>query len=306
MLEYLSSILTLVAIYGILAVSLNLTFGYTGIANLGHLAFAALGAYAYAIATMQLQFPFWVAVVVAMVFVAGIATGFALLIRKISGDQLALISLFFAFTVSVVLLSWQDIIGRTWAGQFVPAGLHDLTGGALGISGIKRPGPLRSSFALVAAGAMVLVATEWLVHRIARSPFGRVLAAIRDDEVAAQALGKHTTAVKVKVFVLSSVMAGVGGILFTWLVRYLDPTTLYLNDLVFTLTAVIIGGLSTRGGPIIGIVILFSLVESLRFVPQAIIAPQHLGPLRQIIYTGALLVILLFRPKGLLGKIDIT
>lgn len=306
MVEYLISILTLVAIYGILTVSLNLTYGYTGIANLGHLAFASIGAYALVIANKHFGLPFWTSVVAAVLTIGVLAAGFALLIRKISGDQLALISLFFAFTVSVVLLSWQDIVGRGIIGQIVPDGWHNLTGGALGLAGIKRPPLIANSFALLVAATAVFVGVEWLVYRIAASPFGRVLAAIRDDETAAEILGKRTAAVKIQVFVLSCVFASLGGMLFALLVRYLDPTTLYLHDLVFVLTALIIGGVATRGGPLSGVLIVFTLVESLRFVPQWLIQPQFIGPLRQIIYTGALIAILLVRPKGLFGKIDCT
>lgn len=298
---YLLDVITRVAIYGTLTLGLNLAFGYTGIINLAHVAFAGIGAYAYVIAVTH-GWPVVLALLASLAVTAALAATLALLVLRLRGDALALVTLFFGFVTTTILLSWQDLFSAPPLARLLPTAWRTLTRGALGIPGIPRPAWLGSDFALTVGAAAVFALTYAGVGWIARSPFGRVMAAIRDDELAAQTLGKRTAVVKVKVFVLAALVAAFGGILLTLYARYIEPGTFFLNDLVLVLTALIVGGLASRRGSVVGVAVVFTVAEALRFLP---LPEEVLGPLRQIIYAATLLGILMYRPKGLLGKIAI-
>lgn len=304
MAAYLVDVLTRIAITSILVVSLNLAFGFTGLINLAHIAFAGIGAYTWAVVTTQLQLPGPLALAAAIGITSALALVMGAILHRTSGDQFALVTLLFAMVVTIVVLSWHDIIGVTAIGSWWPDPWPNLTRGALGIPKIQPPRMLQDRFALLVAALVGCGLTYGLAHRITRAPFGRVMNAVRDDEIAAQTLGKRTRAVKIKVLVLSSLCASLGGMLYAWLIRFIDPQTFSLNDLVVVLTALMLGGLASLPGSVLGTVIVIAILETLRFVPPGILPPAQLGPVRQIIYTGVLLVLLLYRPKGIWGKIE--
>lgn len=303
---YLLDVVARAAMLGILTLGLNLAFGYTGIINLAHVAFAGVGAYAYVIAVRQFQVPVLIAVLIALGITAALAATVSLLFRHISSDQLALVTLALALVIFVILLSWRDIFGAAPLQAIIPARWHNLTRGALGLSGIRRPAHISNIF-WFSSFCLCSLAGCYLVGRfLTRSPFGRVMAAVRDDEIAARTLGKRSFRVKMIVLIISGMLAAVGGILMALYAQFIDPTSFHLNDLVLVLTALIIGGLGSLNGSIAGAAIVVAVTESLKFVPPAILPPLVFGPLRVVLYAGVLLAILLVRPKGLLGKISIN
>lgn len=286
---YLLHILVLVAIYSIVAVSLNLALGYTGLLNLGHVAFFGIGAYTSALLT-KAGVPFLVAFLAAGI----IASIFGYLLyfatKKLKGDYLALATLGFTFVLYSLLLN-----------------LTFLTRGPLGIAGIAKPsfaGIVLSSPAayLLFTGILALVSVLLLAF-IVKSPFGRVMQAIRDDEIGVRVLGKNTLAVKGKVMMISAFFAGLAGSLFAHYITFIEPGSFTLTEVVLVLTIVIVGGLASLRGSILAAFILLLIPELLRFLawPSSI-----LGPGRQILYALILLAILLFRPRGLLGKVDLA
>ncbi len=286
MIAYFENLIILGSIFSILSVSLNITMGYTGLFNLGHAAFFAIGAYVSALLALTFGLPFWVAIVIAALAAAffGFLLGFPTL--RLRGDYLALGTLGFAFIVEAVLKNWTEV-----------------TRGPLGIPGIPRPelfGFVFSSLdAYMILSLALLGVTVFIIHRTVNSPFGRVLKSIREDETAAQMLGKNTLHSKLVALTVSAFFAGIAGSLYAHYITFIDPTSFSLPVLILLLSAVIIGGLGSVRGSVVGAFLLILLPEPLRFIglPSSIV-----GAGRQIIYGALLLLILLKRPQGLFGE----
>lgn len=173
----------------------------------------------------------------------------------------------------------------------------------MGLRGIPKPTILGLQVSSK-VGFLILVGifcalTLWVTCRIVRSPFGRVLKAIREDEVFAQTAGKNVTSHKVIVFVIGAGMAAVAGVMYAHYVRFIDPTSFTVMESIFILSIVIIGGAGSLWGPVIGAVVLVVLPELLRFIglPSSVAAN-----LRQIIYGGLLVAFMMWRPQGFLGE----
>ena len=141
--------------------------------------------------------------------------------------------------------------------------------------------------------------TLWISQRIVQSPFGRVLKAIREDEVFAQAAGKSVAAYKVLVFMIGAGMAAVAGVMYAHYISFIDPTSFTVMESIFIISIVIIGGAGSLWGPVVGAVVLVTLPELLRFLglPSSIAANT-----RQIIYGGLLVAFMMWRPRGFLGE----
>ncbi|MBS3174940.1 branched-chain amino acid ABC transporter permease [Candidatus Woesearchaeota archaeon] len=286
--NYLIHILILIGIYIILAVSLNIALGYTGLLNLGHIAFFGIGAYTSAILTRE-GIPFILALIISCI-IAG-CFGFLLvwITKRLKGDYLALATLGFSFLIYSLMLN-----------------LSSITNGPLGISGISRPNIfgyfLKSNFEFLLFVIFIAIISCMIMYAIIKSPFGRLLHATRDDELGLRVLGKNTIKIKYKAMIISSLFAGLAGSLFAHYNGYIDPTSFMLNSIIFIFTIVIVGGIASFKGSIIATFILFIIPELLRFFA----IPSHvLGPTRQIIYALILIGILLFKPKGLFGRIDL-
>ena len=147
---------------------------------------------------------------------------------------------------------------------------------------------------------MALIAVISLA--LVRSRFGRVLQAVRDDEVAASVLGKNTFRCRIAIFVAASMFAAVAGVLYVHYVRFIDPEVFNVFDIIVIVTMVVVGGLATMRGAVIGSALVFLLPEPLRFLS---LPPGAVGPLREILFASVLLLVLLFRPRGLFGRIDL-
>jgi branched-chain amino acid transport system permease protein len=285
---FIANILILIGIYMILAVSLNLALGFAGLLNLGHIAFFGIGAYTSALLMRHFDIPFVLAFLAAGV-VAGFF-GFILMwaTKKLKGDYLALATLGFSFVVYSLLLNLQG-----------------LTRGALGIPGIEKP----SFFGFVVSGndylifvAVVAIISIAIMAKIIHSPWGRLLQATRDDELGLRVLGKDTGKLKYKAMMISAFFAGIAGSLFAHYITYIEPSNFYLTDLILILTIVIVGGIASIRGSIVATIVILLIPEALRFVdlPGSIV-----GPVRQIIYAVILIGVLIYKPRGLFGRIDL-
>ena len=285
---YLIHILVLVGIYIILAVSLNLALGYTGMLNLGHVAFFGIGAYTSALLT-KAGVHFLIAFPLAGLFVTIFGYLLVLATNKLKGDYLALATLSFSFVVYSLLLN-----------------MTFLTRGPLGVAGIMKPEffGLRILYPSQYLIFVIIIVTisVLIIHRIVKSPFGRLLQATRDDELGLKVLGKDTFKLKYKAMMISAIFAGIAGSLFANYITYIEPNSFTLSELIFVLTIVIVGGLASLKGSVVSAFIIVMIPEALRFLslPSAI-----LGPMRQIVYALILLCILLFRPRGLFGRVDL-
>jgi branched-chain amino acid transport system permease protein len=285
---YLIHLLILICIYLILAISLQLSVGFTGLLNLGHIAFYAIGAYTSALLALN-GFPFWFcflsAGILAMIF------GFLLSLptNKLKGDYLALATMGFSFVVYAVLLNWTS-----------------LTRGPLGLPGIPKPKIFGINFSdnlsfLILVVIIVLI-SYLIIKRITISPFGKVLEAIRDNELVVRVLGKNSFKMKSLALMISSFFAGISGSLYAHYITFIDPSSFTLLQLIPVLSIVIIGGLASLEGTVLATIILVLLPEPLRFIgfPSSIV-----GPARQILYALLLLLILIYKPKGFYGRVSL-
>lgn len=284
--EYLIHLAILVGIYAILALSLNLVVGYTGILSVTHAAFFGIGAYATAILSTRYEMNFFVAVLVGILVTALLALLIGGVLSKFRGDFVALGSVGFNMIVWSVMLNWQE-----------------LTRGPLGIPGISRPELFGFSFADNFSFLLLAIVLAILVYALSRfitsSSFGRVLKAIREDEEALQVFGYRVLHYKLAVFVIGASMAAIAGALFAAYITFIDPSTFTINESIFLLSAIILGGLASNRGAVIGAVVLILLPEFLRFVGfPADIAAQT----RQAVYGVMLILLMLYRPQGLVGE----
>lgn len=282
---FLIHIFTLAAIYTIIATSFNLAMGYTGLVNLGHIGLLGVGAYTSAILTTAFGWPFWPAFIVAGLLAAGLGALLALPSGRIKGDYFALYTLGFMFVAIAVFVNWER-----------------MTRGTLGIRGIHRPEGFVEPVLFLGLALAVALASYLFQNRLVRSPFGRVLEAVRDDVEAAESLGKNTFKAKIVAMTVSGFFVGIAGSLFAHFIRYINPQSFWLDPLVLALAAVVIGGLASMRGSVLGVALVFLMSESLRFTP---IPSQMIGPLRIIIFMVVLLCIMLWRPRGVWGRADL-
>ncbi|HEX6748085.1 MAG TPA: branched-chain amino acid ABC transporter permease [Longimicrobium sp.] len=284
--SYLLHLLIMLGIYAILAWSLNLLVGYAGLLSLCHAAFFGLGAYTSALSMVNLGAGFWLAVILAVTLNLLLSFAISLPSLRLRGDYFVLASLGFQAVVFAVLYNWVD-----------------LTHGPYGISGIPRPTlfgiVIDSPATLALFTGTVSAGCGGLLYLVGHSPYGRTLKTIREDEVAATALGKNVTVFKVSAFALASGFAAVAGALFASQLRYVDPTSFTLLESVFILSILVIGGAGNFSGPLAGTALMVTLPEALRFLglPDAVAAN-----LRQVIYGLLIILLMRFRPQGLIGE----
>ncbi len=209
--------------------------------------------------------------------------------NKLKGDYLALATIAFTFVVYVVSLNWVS-----------------LTRGPLGLPGIPKPSIFGLSFSsnlmFLILVAVITIVVYFIIKRVTSSPFGKVLEATRDNELATKVLGKNTFKIKSISLALSAVLAGIAGSLYAHYITYIDPSSFSMMQITPILCMVIIGGLASLRGTIIATIILTLLPEPLRFIG---FSSSVVGPMRQIIYALILLIILVYKPKGFFGKVEL-
>ena len=284
--DYLIHLATIIGIWSILAVSLELVVGYTGLLSITQIAFCGIGAYTAALLLTVLKMNFFVSILAAM-FAAGLASfAIGLVLNKFRGDYYALGSLGFNAIVFSMLLNWKT-----------------LTNGPLGITGIFRPEFFGVNFyggvSFLLMVLLVLAFFFTISRFVVNSSFGRVLKAIREDEEAIQVFGYNTVFFKLAVFVTSASMAGAAGALFASYYTYIEPSSFVLTQSIFILAIIILGGLGNLYGALVGSVFLVVLPEALRFVgfPTEVAAQMQ-----QLAYGIILVLLMLFRPQGIIGE----
>jgi branched-chain amino acid transport system permease protein len=285
---YFIHLLILIGIYSILAISLQFSVGFAGLLNLGHIAFYALGAYTSALLALH-GYPFWFCFLAAGILAMFFGFLLSLPTNKLKGDYLALATMGFSFIVYAVLLNWIS-----------------LTRGPLGLAGIPKPKVLGISFSdnfsFLILIVIIALISYLIIKRITISPFGKVLEAMRDNELVVRVLGKNVFKMKSLVLIISAFFAGISGSLYAHYITFIDPSSFTLLQLIPVLSIVIIGGLASLEGTILATIILVFLPEPLRFIgfPSSIV-----GPARQILYAFLLLLILIYKPKGFYGRVSL-
>lgn len=276
--DYIIDVAVIAGIYIILALGLNVVVGFTGLLNLGFVAFYAIGAYSYALLNTKAGLGFWTA----LPFSVTLATiaGFLLAAPavRLKGDYLALVTLGFGEILRLVLNNWDSF-----------------TKGPNGISGIAPPyfmdmplARLSHYYYLVLAFVML---TVFVMRRVEDSKAGRAWVAIREDEIASAAMGINTTLYKLYSCAFAAFWAGLAGSLFAAKMRFVSPESFSFMESVLVLCMVIIGGLGSITGVIIGAVVLVFLPEMLREVQMY----------RMLALGCGLVFVMVFRPQGLFG-----
>lgn len=284
--EYVLHILILLCIFTVLAISLDILSGHIGLLSLSQGAFYGLGAYTSALLAVEAGVPFLMDVLAGMVVAVLISFVVSLPSLRLHDDYFVIATFGFQMILFGVFNNWMG-----------------LTRGPLGIPGIPHPVIFgwhvqsHAEFLILASGFAAFA--YFVVYRLTSSPFGRVLHAIREDEVFAKAHGKNTLRFKVTAFAVSAALAASAGSLYAHYITFIDPTSFTVMESILIISMVIIGGAGSLWGPLVGAIVLVTLPEALRFVglPDAVAAN-----VRQIIYGSLLVIMMMFRPRGLVGK----
>ena len=291
---------TVFAIWAILSVSLNLVVGYTGLLSVGHIGFFGIGAYAMAILTSDapyeqlrteaiptLGWPFFAALPVSVILAGLAALVVGVVFNRFRDDIYVLVSFGFAIIAFNVFLNWRG-----------------LTRGAFGIHEIARPSiggwVFDGELEFLALALVFLAIVALISWFIVSSSFGRVLTAIREDEQAIEVFGYQATHYKLAVWVISAMMAGLAGGLFASWTTFIDPNSFILLESILLVSIVILGGLATIWGSLLGAMVFVLLEEGMRFLP--FLPTEFIGQARQVVLGILLVLLMLFRPQGLVGR----
>lgn len=274
---YALFVATQLGVFVIAAIGLNLLAGYAGQVSLGHGAFIAIGAYATALLTVDHGWSFWLAALAGVVLSALMGVLMALPSFRLSTWYFAFITLAFAQVFEKMIVEWRG-----------------LTKGFAGVVGVQPPSLF--GHVLTPAGVYWLVAVIaiigfWLVNNLVRSRFGRGFVAVRDAPAAAQAAGASPARLKMLAFVIAACFAGVAGAFFAVQKTVVTPDDFTAEFSIFFLLTVVLGGLGTRWGPVVGALVFFLVPELL----------TGLESWRMMVYGAALLALMLFAPHGLVG-----
>lgn len=284
--EYFLHILIISGIYIILTLSLNLIVGYTGVPALGHIAFACVGAYTSSLLALNSGISPWIGLIIGACFASifGLIIGFPSI--RLKGDYLALATFGFGVIVYSVSKNWVD-----------------LTRGPMGLPGIPGFAVLGFEIKSVWTYLVLVIAfvsiTAFVINRIVDSPFGRVLKSIREDEVASLSIGKDVNRYKLIVFIVGAFFAGIAGSLYAHYITFIDPSSFTVMESIAVLLMVVFGGMGSLKGSFIGAAVLVIFPEMLRFLGMP---SSSAAPLRQMIYGLLLVVLMIKRPQGIIGR----
>lgn len=278
---YQTNILISFLLYVILGLGLNIIVGVGGLLFLGHAAFYAIGAYTYALLNQYLGLGFWLALPIGGIVaaLAGVALAFPVL--RLRGDYLAIVTLGFGEIVRLVLENWSSF-----------------TGGPSGVSNIPRPGLMGASLSVAEANTyiyyivlVVAALTIVAVQRLKDSRVGRALQALREDEIACQAMGIDRVSVKLMAFGLGTAWAGFAGVIFAAKTTFINPASFTFMESAIILSIVVLGGMGSNLGVILGSAFLVLLPEYLRAFSEY----------RMLIFAAAMVIMMVFRPQGLIA-----
>jgi len=275
---YPMQLMVFVGVFAILTLSLNLIVGYVGMISLGHAGFFLVGAYTSALLTVDFGVSFWLTLPVAAILTAifGLCVGFPAL--KLSGHFLAVITIAFGLIMHVLSVNLE------W-----------LTNGISGISNIPRPSffsyVLRTDAEYYYLVLAVLALVVMVFYQLIESGVGRALKAVREDETGAACMGINVNRVKVVSFVVSAAIAGIAGVLYAHYVRYLNPDSFTIDISIRVFIMMIIGGIGSISGSLIGAFAVYTLPEALRF----------LNEYYYLVFGALVVAMMLFLPGGLVS-----
>lgn len=277
--QYLIRVFIMIGIYSLLGLGLNLLTGYTGQVSLGHAGFFAIGAYTSALLSIHLHLNFIPAFLISAVLTGLCGLLLGLPTMRLSGSYLTIVTLGFGEIVKMVLLNWSSV-----------------TNGPMGIKNIPKPQLFGQELTLANGGMyylmlVLILLVSLLCVVIIHSRTGRAFIAIKDDELAATMMGIRTSHFKILSFVFSAGIAGLAGAFYAPVIGYIDPNTFTFDVSTLIISIVILGGMGTMRGIYLGAAILIAFPEIARFLMDW----------RFVVYGLVLVVMMRFRPQGLLG-----
>ena len=283
--NFFLSFIILAEIFAVVAISTNLLMGVIGIFSVSQAAIMGIGAYTTAL-LMIANVPFPLAILIAAVICAAVNVVSSLPSLRLAGDYFIITSFGMQFVATAVFINWQE-----------------LTGGASGLAGIPVASvfgiTLYSSlqYALLSTSALALVGLSfWLMMR---SPYGKLLHAIRLDEIAVIAGGRRVLTAKASASAISGAYAAIAGGLYATYISFIDPVSFDIHVSVLVVTMVVVGGARTLAGPVVGAFLLIAIPQVLAMIdlPSTLV-----GPVRQLIYGAILIAFMLWRPQGIAGR----
>src|SRR5438045_1348382 len=290
--NYLIAMGVSAGIYALMALGLNVIWGMAGQVNLGLVGFFAVGAYVSALLTLKLGAPIAVGMVAGALAAAAVGAVVSLITARLRGDYLAIVTLGFAETIRVVASN------EIW-----------LTNGTDGLSGIAGPWrgvltPEAFNLVYLCLVAVLVIVFFILIDRVSHSPFGRVLRALRDDEQATAVAGKHVLAFKVKAFAFGSAVLGLAGALYGHYTSYIAPDLFVPLLTLYIKLALLAGGLGNNRGAVLGAIVVVTFLEATRFIVPLLPGLTYVqgAALREILISASLIIVLRFRPHGLMPE----
>jgi len=270
---YLTHLAILMLIFAILASSLNILMGYTGLVSIAHAAFFGIGGYTSGILAVRLGLPFWVDLVIAVGVTGLVALAIGVPSFRTRGIYYIIVTVAFQLIATEVMDGW-----------------HALTGGGFGLRGVPRPAGFESRIAYYYLVLAVTVLAHWAMIRMLRSPIGRALMAVRDNETKALMLGINPMHYKTFAFVFASGLAGLAGSLYVHYLEYAHPEFFNFAVSVDLFLAVMLGGTGTVYGPLFGVFVLELIREVL----------HEFAAVRLLLFGILLVALIVFLPEGLL------
>ena len=277
--NYYLDVLTIAGIYTLLALGLNIVVGLAGLLDLGYVGFYAVGAYSYGILNTGFGVSFWPALVIGALLSAVFGILLGIITLRLRGDYLAIVTLGFLMILHLILNNWDE-----------------LTHGPNGILGIDPPSvgrfvfsePIHFYYLILSLAIFAIV----IITRINNSRTGRAWIAIREDEIAASAMGINVVRMKILAFALGASWAGIAGVFFAGRYAFISPESFTFFETVLVLSMVVLGGMGSIPGVIIGAALLVILPEVFRGFQDY----------RMLAFGGAMALMMIFRPQGLIGN----
>jgi branched-chain amino acid transport system permease protein len=283
---YQTNIMTTALMYVVLGLGLNIVVGQAGLLNLGYVAFYAAGAYTYALLYYHFGVGFWLALPLGALAATILGILLALPVLRLQGDYLAIVTLGFGEITRIVLENWNEF-------SFGPSG----------ISGIPRPGLFDMELGMHDAQVYLYflmiglcIITIFVVNRLQDSRIGRALLALREDEIACQAMGIDKTRVKLTAFALGSTWAGLVGVIFAAKTTFVNPASFTFLESAMILSIVVLGGTGSIIGIVIGALVLILLPEYLR----------AFSDYRMLLFGIIMVIMMVFRPQGIVTGVRKT
>lgn len=296
--------------FALAAIGLAIHFGFVGLLNFGIAGFMAVGAYGYAISTLTFGFPWWAATLVSVLAAVIFAVLLGIPTLQLRGDYLAIVTIASAEIIRLLLVSqaFNDVTGSAdglggFANDFRDA--NPLPDGDYGFG----PWSFTSNqFWVLIFGLIILALSLFVVWRLVRSPWGRVIKGIREDEDAVRALGKNVFSYKMQALIVGGVIAALGGVVYV-LPSAANPMSFVTSLTFFVWTALLLGGAATVFGPLLGAVIFWVLQAFLGALLPALadaglmgaFSSSQAGALRYVIIGILLILLVVYRPQGMVG-----